>query len=98
MSTVLIVVGLVFMVVGLGFFVWPREEVADAQGVIGDIGTVIGKINDLLDRVDKRYRPGVVLMAFGLALVGLGIFLETKDAKNAADAAKTTAVVLSLRG
>ena len=91
---ILVYAGLAIMAIGVVVFLWPPRKEPVAQGVIGDIGEVIGKINDMLDRLDKRYRPGLVLMFFGLALVGLGVFLQTKDATKAAEAAKAGAAVL----
>jgi hypothetical protein len=93
MGTVLIIVGLSFMVVGLIVFLIPIKEQPAAQGVVGEVAELIRQFTALLDRVDKRYRPGLVLMGFGLALVALGIFLETQNAKDVAAKSATMIIV-----
>ena len=84
--SVLVYAGLAVIAIGIVVFLWPPRNEPVAQGVIGEIGEAIGKINDMLDRLDKRYRPGLVLMFVGLALVALGVFLEAQEAKDAAQA------------
>lgn len=93
MPTVLIIVGLVFMVIGLIVFLWPQRDSSRPvpQGVAGEMAELAKQINVLLDKFDKLQRPGLVLMLIGLALVGSGIYLETVDAKNAAEKATSTA-------
>jgi hypothetical protein len=49
-----------------------------------DVVKVLAEFNKLLDKLEQQYRIGVVMMGFGLALVGVGAWLEAKDAKGAA--------------
>jgi uncharacterized membrane protein len=91
-STVLIIIGLIFVVVGLVIFLLPAPKPeATAQGVVGDLAKVLEQINTMFDKFDKRFRPGMFLMIVGLVLIGLGAFTEAKDAK---DAAESTAMLL----
>jgi uncharacterized membrane protein len=96
MPTVLIIVGLVFIVIGLVVFLWPKRESSRLvpQALGSELAEVLKEINLLLDKFDKRYRPGLVLMLIGLALVGSGIYLETVDAKNAAKKAGSSAALI----
>jgi uncharacterized membrane protein len=96
-STALIIVGLVFLVVGLVVFVWPSSS-TQPQGVLTDIQEVLKQVNALLDKFDKRYRPGLILMLVGLTLVALGVYKEALDAKNAAKTAGPSPTALILRG
>ena len=73
-STILIAAGLVFLLAGLVIFVLPPKQGPGLESV--DIAAVLEQLNGLLDRLDKRYRPGLVLMAVGLTLVGLGVYIE----------------------
>jgi uncharacterized membrane protein len=86
MPTVLLVVGLVLIVAGaVVMFLPPPEPEAVAQGVGDEIAKVLEKVNELFDRFDKRFRPGILLMLVGLVLVGVGAWLESHDAANAAE-------------
>jgi uncharacterized membrane protein len=89
--TALIIVGLVFLIVGLIVFVIPSPGLSPQTATKG-IAEILKQVNALLDKFDKRYRPGLALMLIGLALVCLGIYLETVKTKNAAP--KTAAVVV----
>ena len=84
MHTALIIIGLVLVGIGLIVFLVPPKEPAAPQGVVGDLAKVLEQLNALLEKFDKRYRPGLILMLVGLALIGAGIYGETVDAKNAA--------------
>lgn len=101
MPTALIIIGLVFMVVGLIVFLWPKDESSRLvpQALASELADVLKEFNLFLDKFDKRYRPGLVLMLVGLALVGSGIYLETVDAKNAAKrTGSSTSLVLPASG
>jgi hypothetical protein len=100
-STVLLILGCVVTVVGLILVVTasfrrppapppPGQEAFDA----GQIKDIIEAFNGLLDKLEKQYRIGVTVMAFGLALIGIGAYLEARDAKDKAEDA--AAAVLRL--
>ncbi|WP_405673301.1 hypothetical protein OG848_27970 [Streptomyces canus] len=74
-SIAVIVIGLILVVTGLVVFLVPVRQAPVAQGAAGEIGEVIAQVNALLDRFDKRLRPGLILMLIGVALVGLGAYL-----------------------
>lgn len=87
MPTVLMIFGLALILIGVVVFLLPQPTPeAVAQGVTDDTAKILEQINKMLSKFDKRYRPGMFLMFVGLALVGLGIFLETKQTKDAAEA------------
>ncbi|MBK3625287.1 hypothetical protein JHN59_10595 [Streptomyces sp. MBT49] len=90
MSTVLMIVGLVLVVVGAVVLVVPIKEEAAGHGLVGDSAKLFEATSALLDRFDKRYRPGMIMMIVGLALVALGVFLEASDIKDAIHASRET--------
>lgn len=93
MQTALIIFGMVLIAIGAIVFVWPPGDTVTPQGVSGEIAKVLEQLNALLDKFDKRYRPGLVLMLVGLALVGAGIYWETVDTRNAASEARPKPLV-----
>jgi uncharacterized membrane protein len=98
MATVLIIVGLVIMVLGIVvFLIPPKKEEPVAEGVIGDAAELLKQVALLLDKLDKRFRPGLILMLIGLALVGCGVFLESKDAKSAVEKPSAAAALVAER-
>ncbi|MBN1609259.1 MAG: hypothetical protein JW940_21695 [Polyangiaceae bacterium] len=91
MSTAFFIAGLVVTLVGvvlvlLGKFEKPEVKPEPGKESI-DVAKILEQLNKTLELVEQRYRIGIVLMAVGLALVGVGVFLEAKDAKDAAEAA-----------
>lgn len=88
MPTVLFIIGLIFVVIGLIVFLIPppkpEEEITPA-GVGSEIKEVLEAINKMFDKFDKRFRPGMFLIFVGLALIGVGAFLEANNAKDAAE-------------
>jgi hypothetical protein len=103
MATVLFIVGLVCVVIGLIVFLRPepkpkpkaRGEEAVAAGIGAEIAEVVEALNKMLDKFDKRFRPGMFLIFIGLALIGVAAFLEANDAK---DAAESTSALLVAPG
>lgn len=103
MSTAIFVVGLIVTLAGVVLVVIqsfsrpaPPPPGPQADGGVADIGDVIKQLNELLAKVDQRFRLGVIVMAVGLALVGVGAYLEAHDAKDAADKAKPTSIQSTL--
>lgn len=94
MPTAILIVGLVITVVGLALILLARFERPSTstggittESFIEDVEKVIKAFNDLLDKIEQRFRIGVVVMALGLTLVGVGAFLEAKEAKDDAESA-----------
>jgi hypothetical protein len=96
MPTLLVIAGLVVTAIGILLILLARFErpPAGAQESI-DIAGILEQFNALLKLVEARYRIGIVLIAAGLALVGLGAWLEAKDAKDAAEQAVRVARLLA---
>lgn len=90
------IVGLIITVVGVIVFLLPAPQPDAAQGVPDDIAKVIEEIRKLLELFDKRFRPGLLLILVGLALIGGGIYLETRDVKDATEQAQTVAMMAQL--
>jgi uncharacterized membrane protein len=91
MPTLLVIAGLVVTAIGILLILLARFErpPAGAQESI-DIAGILEQFNALLKLVEARYR-----IAAGLALVGLGAWLEAKDAKDAAEQAVRVARLLA---
>jgi hypothetical protein len=86
MSTACFIVGLLITLAGVVMVFlarFQRPTTADTEEAF-DVGKILEEFNELLDKIEKQYRIGVVMMGFGLALVGVGAWLEAKDAKDAA--------------
>lgn len=93
LSAILVIAGIVLMAAGLLFVALaPKpESLPEAQTALSDAAELVKQIAAFLDKFEQRFRVGITVMFFGLALVAGGIYLETKDAKDAAkDAKKTT--------
>jgi hypothetical protein len=56
-----------------------------------DVGRVLEEFNMLRDEIEQPDRIGVVMMGFGLALIGVEAWLEAEDAKDAAQEASAMA-------
>jgi hypothetical protein len=86
MSTAFFIVGLLITAAGAVMVFLARFQRPTTGGTeeAFDVGKVLEEFNKLLDKIEQQYRIGVVMMGFGLALVGVGAWLEAKDAKDAA--------------
>ena len=83
-ATILVISGLVVTGIGVVFIVLARfERVEPGPEESVDVGKILEELNKLLGLLEARYRIGVVLMAVGLALVGVGAWLEARDANSA---------------
>ena len=83
MANALVIAGLVLTVVGAVVLLLPVRAATNAdRGIVGDLGELMKQINALLDKFDKRYRPGIVLMIVGLTLVGVGAYLQSSDSED----------------
>jgi uncharacterized membrane protein len=101
MAGLLIIVGLIITVAGLVLVVVQGVRpvavpTVQSESPLADLGKVVEEFNKLLDKVDKKYRIGIIVMAVGLALVGIGAYLEAKDAKQAAEQVTSMAEVVSV--
>ena len=95
MPTLLVIAGLVVTAVGVILILlarFQRPAPGPQEGI--DVAAILEQFNALLKLVEAKYRIGIVLIAVGLALVGLGAWLEAKDAKDAAEEALRAASLL----
>ena len=80
-STALLILGLLLTLAGivfvfLGRFGDPPDKDEDSLTV----GDVLERLNLVVEKVEKRYRWGVVMIALGLALIGAGAWLAAQSA------------------
>lgn len=96
---VLIYVGLALVVAGaIAMFMpppkgTPAAETAKSEGVDLDVAKILEELGKIMDRLDKRFRPGFVLMVVGLTIVCLGVFLQTKDVEEDVEDVQASAFV-----
>ena len=89
-SAIFLFVGLGVTLLGVILILLARFEKPPTQREEAfDPAKIIEQINKMLELVEQKYRIGIVLMAVGLSLVGVGVYLEAKAAK---DEVKKTAV------
>jgi len=80
MATALMVFGLVLIVGGALVLLVPRlRPQGEPEGVIKDTSALVEEINNLLDKFDKPYRPGLIVMIAGFVLLGVGVFLQVSS-------------------
>lgn len=82
MATAFFIVGLLITIAGvvmvfLAHFDRPPPAAGTEEALdLGDVAEVLEQFNKLLDKVEQRYRIGVILMGVGLTLVGVGAWLK----------------------
>jgi uncharacterized membrane protein len=87
MANALFIVGLVITVVGLimviaGYFQTPDKPPATGpEGFGEDVAKAVEAVTKLIEKVEKRFQLGLIVMAIGLTLVGVGAFVKATDAK-----------------
>jgi len=77
-SDILVYAGLAVTLMGVVVFLWPKDRPASEERSV-DIAEILKQINLLLDKFDKRYRPGLILMVVGLTIMGFGVYLGTQE-------------------
>jgi hypothetical protein len=83
-------VGLVLVVAGLLLIVFapkPKTRVSGPEARGLDPEKILEQVNKLLAQLDRRYRIGAFVMLVGVALIGVGAYLEAHDAKDEAEQA-----------
>jgi hypothetical protein len=94
-STVFFIVGLVITAIGVVFVALGRfEKQPPAAAESLDVGAILEQLNKTLELVEKQYRVGIILIAAGLSLIGVGVWLEARDAKDAAEEAAAAMMLL----
>jgi len=84
-SVALFILGLLLTLAGIIFVFRGRfDEPPDKQEDSLTIGDVLERLNHVVEKVEKRYRWGIVMIALGLALVGAGAWLAALSAYSAA--------------
>jgi hypothetical protein len=95
MPTVLVIGGLVVTAIGVVLILLARfQRPAPSPQEGFDPAAILTQFNELLKLIEAKYRIGIVLIAVGLTLVGIGAWLEAKDAKDAAEEALRAAALL----
>jgi uncharacterized membrane protein len=94
MATLFLIAGLIVTLVGVVLILTARIAPASTAESFNPVD-VLKELNKLLSLVEKKYRIGIVVIATGLSLIGVGVFLEAKAAKD--EAKKTSAPLVSLR-
>jgi len=80
-ALLLVIGGLAITMIGVVLVLLARfQRVQPGPAEAIDPGKILEELNKLLALLDAKYRIGVVLMAVGLALVGVGAWLEAKFA------------------
>lgn len=80
-STALFILGLLLTLAGIVFvFLGRFDDPPDKEGDSLTVGDVLERLNLVLEKVEKRYRWGVVMIALGLALIGAGGWLAAQSA------------------
>lgn len=87
MLTALFIVGVILIFVGLAMILLaPKAEKthrgAQARGL--DPAEILKQFAGVLDKVDRKYRIGLCVIALGATLALVAAFLEAKDAKDEA--------------
>jgi uncharacterized membrane protein len=80
-SVALFILGALLTLAGVVFVFLGRFEDAperDADSLT--VGDVLDRLDHVVDKVEKRYRWGVVMIALGLALIGAGAWLAALSA------------------
>jgi hypothetical protein len=83
-SVALFILGLLLTLAGIIFIFRGRfDEPPDKQEDL-TIADVLERLNHVVEKVEKRYRWGIVMIALGLALIGAGAWLAALSAYSAA--------------
>lgn len=77
-GAVVVVIGIVLLFVPPG-----GRDKFDASGLSNATAEALKEFGALLDRFDKRFRPGLALMFVGLIMMAMGVYTETESVKNA---------------
>ena len=86
-STFLVIVGVGITLVGVVLILLARfERPAAGHEEAINPAQILEQFNNLLKLIEARYRIGIVLIAVGLTLVGVGAWWEARDAKDQAEA------------
>src|SRR5690349_17682130 len=103
-TTILLVVGLLFLLAGLVSVLLaggaaPQAPAAappgQQEGLLEDIRQTIEAYNTFLGNFQQQLKIGVFLISVGLALVDIAAYFKAQDAKDQSDkAAQPTAIVV----
>ena len=85
LSVALLIVGLLLTLAGVVFVFLGRF--GDPPAKEGDsltAGDVLERLNGLVEKIEKRYRWGIVMLGLGLALIGAAAWAAAMAAASAA--------------
>lgn len=80
-SVVLFILGVLLTLAGIVFvFLGRFDDPPDKEDDSLTVGDVLARLNMVVEKVEKRYRWGVMMIALGLALIGAGAWLAAYSA------------------
>ncbi len=89
MGWAIFIVGVLLVIAGLIALLTAPKPTVKTSGPgregVKDWAEVLKQLNALLDKFDARLRLGVLLIVFGVALIGVAGFVEAKQAKSDAN-------------
>jgi drug/metabolite transporter (DMT)-like permease len=85
LSVALFILGLLLTLAGVAFvFLGRFDDPPEKEGDSVTAGDVLERLNGAIEKVEKRYRWGVVMLGLGLALIGAGAWAAAMAAASAA--------------
>jgi hypothetical protein len=80
-SVVLFILGVLLALAGIVFvFLGRFEDSPDKDEDSLEVGDVLARLNMAIEKIEKRYRWGIVMIAFGLTLIGASSWLAAYGA------------------
>jgi uncharacterized membrane protein (UPF0136 family) len=101
-STIVLILGVLLVVAGLVEIFRagspvppaPTPTQAGAESFLSDLKESLAQLNTFLGQFQQKFRVGVLLLTFGVGLIGLAGYIESKKLKDDVNkATKTSAVV-----
>ena len=85
LSVALFILGLLVTLAGVVFvFLGRFDDPPDKEGDSLTAGDVLERLNGVIEKLEKRYRWGIVMLGLGLALIGAGAWAAAMAAASAA--------------
>jgi hypothetical protein len=103
-STIVLIVGVVLIIAGLIEIVRAGSPVPPvvapsqpgSESFLSDLKAALEQLNAFLGQFQQKFRIGVLLLTFGVGLVGLAGYIESKKLKDDVDKVKQNSAVVRL--